>query len=150
MKYHFRIAAEAQNLIAVRQFVEDTTTRLNVRPDAISNMVLAVDELITNIIVHGYRGQPGSIDIELQATGSDLEIRLLDQSPPFDPMTVPVPDIGAPLDQRRPGGMGIYLARQIMDTLSYRSKFGQGNELILVKKHVIPTELREAGNGTQH
>lgn len=150
MVYQFRIAADVEQLIVARQFVEDTAARLDVKSDAISKIVLAVDELITNIIVHGYQGRPGSIDIELQAIGSDLEIRLRDQSPPFDPATVPEPAFDMPLDERPLGGLGIYLARKIMDSLTYQSTVGRGNELTLLKKQVIHTDSKEIGNGNQH
>lgn len=135
MEAKFRIDADVNQLIDARQFVEETAARFQVASEVISKVVLAVDELITNIIVHGYRGQAGSIEIELRALGTDLEIRLIDQSPPFDPAQVPNPDTHLPLDERPLGGMGIYLARTIMDEMSYRSS-GRGNELTLVKRTI--------------
>jgi serine/threonine-protein kinase RsbW len=137
MEATFRLEADVDQLKDARQFVEETAARFHVAPEAISKLVLAVDELITNLIVHGYDGQPGSIEVEMRSIGSDLEIRLYDQSPPFDPTRVPAPDTRLPLDERPLGGMGIYLARKIMDSLTYRAATERGNELTLIKKAII-------------
>lgn len=136
MEAKFRIDADVNQLIDARQFVEETAARFQVLPEAISKLVLAVDELTTNIIVHGYQGQAGSIEIELQSIGPDLQIRLIDHAPLFDPTTVPDPDTTLPLDERPLGGMGIYLARKIMDEMIYRSS-ERGNELTLIKRALI-------------
>jgi serine/threonine-protein kinase RsbW len=97
-------------------------------------MLLAVDEAATNIIVHGYRGQPGAIEIDVEKQDSSLAVSLRDQAPPFDPTSVPVPDLSLPLDQRPFGGMGVHLIRQSMDEVIYRVPPQGGNELILVRK----------------
>jgi serine/threonine-protein kinase RsbW len=137
MEAKFRIDADVNQLKDARRFVEETAARFQVAPEAISKLVLAVDELVTNIIVHGYEGQPGSIEIELRSIGADLQIRLIDQSPPFDPTRVPDPDTTLPLEERPLGGMGIYLARKIMDRMTYRADTGRGNELTLLKRAII-------------
>jgi serine/threonine-protein kinase RsbW len=137
MEAKFRIDADVHQLKDARQFVEETAARFQVAPEVISKLVLAVDELITNIMVHGYQGQAGTIEIDLRSVGDDLEIRLYDQSPPFDPNLIPDPDTHLPLDERPLGGMGIYLARKIMDSMTYRSTTDRGNELTLIKRAII-------------
>jgi signal transduction histidine kinase len=129
-----RFPAELDRLAAIRSFIEEAANRFQVEPDAVDDMLLAVDEAATNIIVHGYRGQPGAIEIEVEKQDGSLAVSLRDQAPPFDPTTVPVPDLSLPLDQRPFGGMGVYLMRQSMDEVIYRVSPQGGNELILVKK----------------
>lgn len=147
MEFKFRIEADVYQLAAARQFVEETAAQLKVTPKIIHQLVLAVDELLTNIIVYGYHGRPGIIEVALKPTGSDLEIQLRDQSPPFDPNTVPDPDIHLPLAERPLGGMGIYLARKIMDKMTYRTGSDGGNELTLLKKGIIQNLAAEADYG---
>jgi serine/threonine-protein kinase RsbW len=145
MTYSLRMDAQLENLSAIRDFVEETAARLNAMPAAIPNVVLAVDEMVTNIIEHGYQGQPGSIEIEVTTREDALIIRLRDQAPPFDPTTRPLPDLSIPFDDRPPGGLGIYLTRKVMDEVQHRVTATHGNDLTLVKQHII----QSASGGTQ-
>ena len=58
--------------------------------------------MVTNIIEHGYQGQPGSIEIEVTTREDALIIQLRDQAPPFDPTSVPPPIYPSPLMIDRP------------------------------------------------
>jgi serine/threonine-protein kinase RsbW len=127
------VTAERKNLAEIRRFIEEKARALPVDPEVIADMVLAVDEAATNIIVHGYQGQPGEIQVEISYEGGALVVRLSDQAPLFDPTQVPPPDLDLPLEQRRFGGLGIHLTRQCMDEVSYCIS-GEGcNELTLRK-----------------
>ena len=131
-----RIAATLKELAAIRQFVEETAAALKVDPAAIPDVLLAVDEAATNVIMHGYRGQPGTIEIEMGRDGNSLLVRLRDQATPFDPTVLPPPDVTLPLEMRPLGGMGVYLIRKLMDAVTHRVTPQGGNELTLVKKAI--------------
>lgn len=134
------ITAELKNLAVIRRFVQETATALKADPAAIPDVILAVNEAATNIIVHGYRGQPGIIEIEVGREGNSLVVRLYDQAPPFDPNDVPPPDLTLPLEKRPFGGMGVYITKQLMDKVIHLVTPQGGNELTLVKKSSIPKE----------
>jgi serine/threonine-protein kinase RsbW len=138
MAPHFslNVVAELQNLAEIRDFVEKSAAMLGVTPSIIPNLQLAVDEAVTNIILHGYRGQVGQIEIVVERRAEDLVISLHDYAPPFDPTSVAAPDLTLPLAERVPGGMGLHLIRQTMDQISYRSTEAGGNQLTLVKQGV--------------
>jgi serine/threonine-protein kinase RsbW len=133
-----RIPADTDRLAAVRSFVRQTAAAHGVRPDAVPDMVQAVDESVCNVIVHGYRGGAGFVEIGVHRQGDDLVVRLRDQAPPFDPNSMPAPDLELPLEARRPGGMGVHLARQLVDEVRHRLPPGSGNELTLVKRDAFP------------
>ena len=137
LKSFFQISAELKNLALIRDFVQETATVLAADPVMLLDVVLAVSEVATNIMIHGYQGQPGLIEIEVGRAGNSLVVRLRDQAPPFDPTVVPDPDLTLPLEKRSPGGMGIYLARQLMDELTHRLTPQGGNELTLIKKGML-------------
>ena len=129
-----RIPADSDRLAAVRSFIRDTASAHGVRQEAVPDVVQAVDESVSNIIVHGYRGATGSIEIEVRRDGRDLVVLLLDQAPAFNPTAMPAPDLALPFEARRPGGMGVHLTRQLVDEVRHRLAPGSGNELILVKR----------------
>jgi serine/threonine-protein kinase RsbW len=128
------IAAKLESLAVIRCFVEDAMTALGIDPATIASTVLAVDEAASNIVTHGYQGQPGDIEIDVQHERIALTICLRDQAPPFDPTSVPAPDLTAPLEQRVAGGLGIHLIRQTMDKVIHRITPHGGNELLLIKR----------------
>lgn len=130
------IAAELKNLVEIRRTVQETATALGVDSAMIPDVLLAVDEAASNIIIHGYQGQGGAIEIEMEREGDALVIRLRDEAPPFDPAAVPPPDLTLPLEQRPIGGLGIYLMRQVMDEVTHRITPQGGNELTLLKRCV--------------
>ena len=129
-----RIAAKLENLAAIRRFVEEAAAALGIDPATVTDIVLAVDEAASNIVVHGYQGQPGTIEIEVKRERDALLIYLRDEASPFDPTSVGAPDLTVPLEQRATGGMGIHLIRQIMDKVVHRITSQGGNELLLVKR----------------
>jgi serine/threonine-protein kinase RsbW len=134
--FRFRIAADLNNLATIRRFVEDAAASRPADPEAIAEMLLAMNEAATNIIVHGYQGQPGIIEVEVGYDKDALVVCLRDRAPAFDPTLVPAPDLTLPLEQRPFGGMGIHMMRQFTDELLYRTTPDGSNELILVKKNV--------------
>jgi serine/threonine-protein kinase RsbW len=131
-----QIAAELKNLARIRCFVQETALALGADPAVIPNLILAVDEAVSNIIAHGYQGQGGTVEIEVSRDGDALVIRLRDEAAPFDPTSVPPPDLTLPLAQRAAGGLGIHLIRQLMDEMTHRVTLQGGNELTLVKRGI--------------
>jgi anti-sigma regulatory factor (Ser/Thr protein kinase) len=94
----------------------------------------AVDEAVTNVFTHGYAGNGGYISVRCQITGNEVEIIINDNGIQFDPAKVPLPDLSSDLQDRRVGGLGIYIMRQMMDAVEYNFDAISGNELTLRKK----------------
>jgi serine/threonine-protein kinase RsbW len=134
MQFTHAVSAELSNLATIRRFVHDAAAALQIEPDAMLDMVQAVDEAATNIIVHGYRGMPGEIDVQVSREQDALVVRLRDHAVPFDPTQVPPPDLSLPLEMRRVGGLGVYLMRHFTDAMTHRVTLAGDNELTLVKK----------------
>jgi serine/threonine-protein kinase RsbW len=128
------IPADLYQLTVVRQFVAEKAASLGAEPGAVDDLVLAVDEIVTNSICHGYRGEAGIVEIELRADGDSLEVSVRDSATLFDPTLVPPPDLSMPLLLRPPGGMGLYLARELTDAITYRRTADGRNEVKLVKR----------------
>ncbi|MGQ0602135.1 MAG: ATP-binding protein, partial [Anaerolineales bacterium] len=99
MSATLRISAELKNLDAIRDFVAESATALHASAKTVDDLILAVDEASTNIIRHGYRHQPGEIEIEMRRADDTLVIYLRDQAPPFDQTRLPNPNVTLPLEQ---------------------------------------------------
>jgi serine/threonine-protein kinase RsbW len=90
---------------------------------------------VTNVLLHGYDNQPGSVILCANENG-DLRVILTDTAPLFDPTRVPPPDIFLPLEDRPLGGLGVHMMRQLTDELVYRA-LDDGNELVFVKRGAL-------------
>jgi anti-sigma regulatory factor (Ser/Thr protein kinase) len=127
------IPAELDRLVEIRAIVRDIASACEAPADCIDDLVQAVDEAATNIIVHGYRGAPGIIEMTAELVADDIVITLADTAPAFDPTSVPPPDLTVPPAHRRPGGMGVHLMRLATDSRVHRPRPGGGNILTLTR-----------------
>lgn len=127
------IAAESGHLAEVRAYVREASTRFGAPPEVTADLVQAVDEAVCNVILHGYRGDSGEIEIEAALRDRDIEITILDRASPFDPTLAAEPDLDVPPLARKPGGMGIHLVREATDEVHHRARADGGNELRLVR-----------------
>ncbi len=142
-----RITADVNKLAEVRDFIRQQAEQVGVDAEAVPDIVQAVDECVTNSIVHGYQGSRGSVEVEVEVDRDrkSLIVRIEDQAPPFDPTSVPSPDTTADLDERRLGGMGLFLARDLMDVVSYRHT-DEGNQLTLIKQCITNGRSESKGD----
>jgi serine/threonine-protein kinase RsbW len=125
-------SAGLDDLQRIRRFVRESALALDADAQAIPDLVLAVDETVANIIQHGYGGA-GPIEIEIDRDEDDLVVHLRDEAPQFDPTHWATPDLTMPLERRRAGGLGIYLARASVDGMQHKARIGPGNQLTMTK-----------------
>lgn len=130
--FHFK-SAELPDLDDMRRFVETSASKLGASEDAVGEMVLAVNEAVTNILLHGYRSRPGNIEIAVEGDGNRLIVCLRDRAPLYDPTSVPPPNLALTLDERPLGGLGVHMMRQFTDELRYDVTPDGANELRLIK-----------------
>ena len=128
-----RIGADVGQLAAVREMVRSIATAAGGDPTFVADLVQAVDETASNAIIHGLANGPGWIEVSVAAERDRLVVTIEDDAPAFDPTIVPEPDLSVPPERRRPGGMGVHLARLCVDEMTYRPRPGGGNRLTLVR-----------------
>mgnify|MGYP000645624303 CR=1 FL=1 len=133
-------------LAPIRAFVRACTAAVDSDDEATADLVQAVDEAATNVIVHGYRGD-GPIEVEFELDEDRMVVRLLDVAPEFDVRAVPPPDLSIPPLERRPGGMGVHLMRALTDDLRHRPRAGGGNELTLIRDRRARGASEDADDG---
>lgn len=96
---------------------------------------LSVEEAVENVVRYAYDGGIGWLEAGTMLDHDTLvlTIELRDAGKPFNPLEKPDPDITLPADEREIGGLGIYLCKKMMDSISYRYEDGN-NVLTMTKK----------------
>ena len=95
---------------------------------------MAVEEAVTNIIDYAYsNGTEGSIDITIEADENRIRFIITDSGAEFDPTGVSKADTTLSVDDRPIGGLGVFLVRNLMDSINYERNDGK-NVLRMVKR----------------
>ena len=118
-------------------FVEAFCNRAAVARDDALRLTLIVEELFTNTIAHGHRGDSDApVDIRLLRDAGDIEIVFEDRAPAHDPterLRTPPSSLGATLDERPVGGLGLQLVAGLAASFRY-AREQERNRLQLVLK----------------
>jgi serine/threonine-protein kinase RsbW len=127
-------------LAEIRSFLARTLTELECA-GTIDPFVLAVDEVCANLVQHADVGTfPGPTRVTVRRDGLDAIIVVEDRGRPFDPADAPAPDLTSDWEDRRVGGLGWFLVKQMVDDLSYESipvPDGVLNRLTLIKRGAV-------------
>jgi anti-sigma regulatory factor (Ser/Thr protein kinase) len=100
--------------------------RRGVRERPLFRAQLLLEEIVTNVVRHAFGGDP-SRGVRVQLTLDDDVVTLVveDEGEPYAPFTqAPAPDLTAPLEQRRAGGLGVHLVRRMADEAVYERADG--------------------------
>lgn len=135
--FDLSVEAHLDQLVSIRAFIDEAGGKLALKDSALADLRLVVDEAVTNVIVHGYDGQQGTVDLQIKAQEDSVIITIRDQARPFDPALVNAPQLNTALEDRAFGGMGIFLIKQMTDEAEFLPLPGGGNELRLVKHGAI-------------
>ena len=127
--------ANFDNLDEIRKIVAEAARQVGFSDKEIYAIQLAADEASSNIIEHAYAGVTGGkLEIDISTSDTKLKIIMRDHGKPFDPASVPEPNVKADLSERKIGGLGMYLMRKLMDEVSYKSSPETGNILTMIKR----------------
>lgn len=130
--------SQARFLAAVRAMVSNLAQRLGFNEIHSGQISLAVDEALCNIINHGYEKRPdGRIWISVWALEEPnrptIKIIIEDRAKQVDPQAIRSRD----LEDIRPGGLGVYIIREVMEDVRYEKREGGGMRLTMSKR--LPT-----------
>jgi serine/threonine-protein kinase RsbW len=112
-----RLSNQSGECIRLYEFLADSLEQLPVNKEFKHDLKLVSEELLANIINHGYEeGTEGSIDIELVADDHSVRITFTDAAKPFNPLERNEPDV---LNDLSEGGMGLLLVKSLTDEQFY-------------------------------
>ncbi len=132
-----QVTASLDVLAEVRAYVRSASRGLGADGRTVGALVQCVDEWVTNVVVHGYRGAPGPVEVAVRREGGDIVVQVRDAAPVFDPATAPPFDRDLPLVERPFGGMGIALIKDLCEGLEHRA-LPVGNEITLRRPALTP------------
>lgn len=131
----FQLESEASELDRLYLIVEDFGRANNIAADAIFQINLTLEEIVSNSIKYGYQGEPGhTIGLNISIRSGTVAIVVEDSGVPFNPLDVPEPDVNCSVDERPIGGLGIHLARAFMDVLEYERR--EGKNILSMQKRI--------------
>jgi serine/threonine-protein kinase RsbW len=117
------------------QGVYETARRVGFSDREAKRWVLAVEEVTVNIVRYAYRDGPaGTITVDITPGATGMTVRISDSGTPFNPLAAPEPNTGAPLEEREIGGLGIHLARKVVDRIHYER--GSGKNILTLSKQL--------------
>jgi serine/threonine-protein kinase RsbW len=124
MKHNISISCSKENLAKIRQFVQQTLDMYQVSDVESHKLVLAVDEVCANLIIHANNCNPGHqleliIDI---IPKKSVVFEIKDKGIGFDISNYQEPEIEEIVNQRRRGGLGLILVRRIMDNIEFTNE----------------------------
>jgi serine/threonine-protein kinase RsbW len=134
----FVVPGKLDSLSAIRDRVNKASAAAGLGADAAYKLALAIDEIATNIMLHGYEENnlSGDIKVITEQSASELVVVLEDAAPAYDPKTRKLPtaeDLGKPLEEREIGGLGVYLAIQGVDRFDYEYKENHNRNIFAMK-----------------
>ena len=134
MKKILTLHNDIREIPQLSAFVESVSEEASLVMGVTMSLNLALEEAVTNVMMYAYpEGTVGLVIVEASLEDDTLVFVLRDKGKPFDPTAAPEADITLGVEERPIGGLGIFLVRQIMDSVRYVRE-GDENVLILTKK----------------
>lgn len=128
-----RIRAAGEEIRSLLDSIEAEGKAAGVSEALLSDLRLCLDELLVNVVNHGAPAPEAEITVHYRLEPDAVAAEIVDAGPAFDPLSLPDPDVDAPLDARVPGGLGIYFVRRLMDEVVYERR-DAFNRLRLAKR----------------
>jgi len=115
------LPARLQSLDSFLAFLLEKAKSCGASQELLGDIKLSMEELLTNIFFYAYPDDEGHVEVAWSAESEGrLRIEVTDWGMPFDPLAFKAPDLELDFAERDIGGMGIFLARQLADQMSYR------------------------------
>ncbi len=133
-----QLSLKVENKVAELQYIHEAIEEFGRQEEWDARLAfrvqLVIEEMVINVINYGHEDGSHEIEITMDSEPELLRIEITDDGKPFDPLEdAPEPDLEGSIEDRRVGGLGVYLVRTMMDDLSYQREQGK-NHLVLVAR----------------
>lgn len=111
-----------ENTETVESFVKDFLERVTISPVRRHKLLVALDEIYSNLVNHS---DAVTLELTLEIKKDRIYVTFCDNGSPYNPLEQPEPDVEIPMEERKIGGLGIFLVKKIMDETAYEYKNGK-------------------------
>jgi len=135
IRKEIKLRNQVEELERVLQFIEEIGDDLGLDMELVMNLKLVMEEMVSNVIFYAYpKGTEGTIELSVDGDEKELTFLLSDQGYEFDPTLKADPDLDVNPAERRLGDMGIFIVKNIMDSVTYQRL--EGKNLLTMKKNI--------------
>ncbi|MBQ6475386.1 MAG: anti-sigma factor antagonist [Clostridia bacterium] len=130
------IGADVENLQEVLDFIDRNLEDTDCPPRARMQIAVAAEEIFVNIANYAYAPEHGNATVLMEVSEAPVTVTItfMDQGVPYDPLASEEPDVTLSAEERRIGGLGIFLAKKTMDDIVYEYK--DGRNILKLKKNL--------------
>ncbi len=125
--------ASLDSVSSAIEYVENKVEPLPFSGKVRNRIVIAVDEIVSNVARYAYEGGSGKFSIKAEADDAGITITVTDSGIPYNPLEKDDPDITLSAEERGIGGYGIFIVKNTMDDISYEYK--DGKNIFVMKKN---------------
>ena len=127
MNYRYNIGCSLANLKGIRDFIRTTLNENRVPELQVSAIVLALDEMCSNLMIHAHHCNPDhTLEIHINQPGKHTFVfEIIDEGSAFDINLFREPGMDSLVQEKRKGGLGIRLVKSIMDKIEYTTEGGK-------------------------
>ena len=128
------IEAKIEKLDEVLEFIDQHLEEWECTPKVVAQINIATEEIFVNIAHYAYENKEGVAKIVLKHTGNDAEITFTDSGIPYNPLEHEDPDITLSAEDREVGGLGIYIVKKSMNSVSY--EYRDNHNVLKIRKNL--------------
>ncbi len=130
------VEADVNNLFEVQMFIDEQLEEAGCSMPAQIAIDVAVEELFVNIASYAYGEEIGVavVQVSVHEDPLSVEITFMDNGEQYDPLAKPDPDTTLSVDERKKGGLGIFMVKNSMDDINYEYK--DGKNILTIKKNL--------------
>lgn len=125
--------ASTQYLNDAIAFVEEELNKIDCPMKSVMQIAVCVEEMFVNVANYAYDGEGGEIRLSIDEAHDTVSITLTDEGVPFDPLAKEDPDITLSAEERKIGGLGIFMVKKSMNEVRYE-RVENKNIFTMIKK----------------
>jgi serine/threonine-protein kinase RsbW len=117
--------ADMASFVALREFIMDAATGADLSKEQLWKLELVFEEVVVNVIRYAYPVEaPDSVSVGYAVNENHFAVQVRDSGKPFDPIAGADPDLTLGIAERRIGGLGRFLTRQLASHAEYSRQDG--------------------------